>query len=334
MNTTQDMPGIQPHDVEDYVASTMHAPLALRPWPGANDLAPYLRQPYRYFEGELSGTQLLWLLVDGEPPTPKTVQKHVSALTRVWPAQPVVAFESLASYDRQRLIQHGVDFVVPGTQLYLPAMGIDFRARAKKARHLFDVVLRPSTQVLLLHLLEVEEGGPWTATEIAPVLGYTKMTMARAVAQLEDAQLIRVNRTGRANEFILAPAKREIWDVAQSRLLDPVVRRVLIHGGDFDAEPLAGLTALAGHTMLAEPRVPVHAIGLTRAGELDTHLDHDPTLPVTDDNDVEIEVWSYDPRVLSDGPTVDLLSLYLSLRDDVDERVQSALEQLLKGAGL
>jgi hypothetical protein len=191
--------------------------------------------------------------------------------------------------------------------------------------------------VLLLYLLEAEAGGPRTATELAPVLGYTKMTMARAVAQLEDAQLITVKRTGRANEFALAGTKRETWDAAQARLIDPVVRRVVIPHGGSGAEPYAGLTALANHTMLAEPRVPVRAIALTRAGELDTEdkqLDYDPTRLVTDDNEAEMEVWSYDPRALSKGPTVDPLSLYISLREGTDERVRAALEQLLEEAGL
>jgi hypothetical protein len=49
-----------------------------------------------------------------------------------------------------------------------------------------------------------------------------------------------------------------------------------------------------------------------------------------EDNEVEIEVWSYDPRVLLDGPTVDRLSLFLSLRDDPDERVQQALQEMMR----
>ncbi|MEI8121955.1 MAG: hypothetical protein WCI20_07870 [bacterium] len=38
----------------------------------------------------------------------------------------------------------------------------------------------------------------------------------------------------------------------------------------------------------------------------------------------------YRPEILSDGPTVDRLSLYLSLREEHDERVQSALKELLE----
>jgi len=44
----------------------------------------------------------------------------------------------------------------------------------------------------------------------------------------------------------------------------------------------------------------------------------------------KIEVWSCNPRLLADGHTVDPLSLYLSLRNSPDERVQQQLEQLVE----
>jgi hypothetical protein len=42
-----------------------------------------------------------------------------------------------------------------------------------------------------------------------------------------------------------------------------------------------------------------------------------------------VEVWRYDPRLLSKTETVDKLSLYLSLKDNEDERVQIELENLM-----
>jgi hypothetical protein len=43
-----------------------------------------------------------------------------------------------------------------------------------------------------------------------------------------------------------------------------------------------------------------------------------------------IEAWTYDPRLLAADGRVDALSLYLSLRDSPDERVQQQLESLLE----
>jgi hypothetical protein len=44
-----------------------------------------------------------------------------------------------------------------------------------------------------------------------------------------------------------------------------------------------------------------------------------------------LEIWAYDPLVLSAGDTVDPLSLFLSMRDSPDERIQQQLRILLEG---
>ena len=43
-----------------------------------------------------------------------------------------------------------------------------------------------------------------------------------------------------------------------------------------------------------------------------------------------VEVWKYDPRILAEDGKVDMLSLYLSLRDTEDERVHKEVNQLIK----
>ena len=43
-----------------------------------------------------------------------------------------------------------------------------------------------------------------------------------------------------------------------------------------------------------------------------------------------VELWRYDPRKLTDGEYVDRISLALALRNDRDERVEEALEEMLK----
>lgn len=334
MKTRDDTRGVHKGDVERYVTSTLHVPLALVPWPGDSTLPPYLRQKYRFYEDALFGTPVLWAFAEDPDLTPKQLGKHAAALGEWWPGGIVFAFGHLASYDRQRLIQYGTNFVVPGTQLYLPYLGVDFRSRTPRARRLFDTVLRPSAQVLLLHLLASEEDEPRTAAEIAPVLDYSKMTMARAVSQLEEAQLIEVARTGRGNDFRLAGPRSDIWQAAQDRLISPVARRQRVPFGWEGSEPYAGLTALAEYTMLAAPAVPVRAVSHVRFGALQAPPEdggREHALEAREEDEVNIEVWIYEPKVLVDGPVVDRLSLYLSLRDDPDERVQGALEDLLQG---
>jgi hypothetical protein len=45
---------------------------------------------------------------------------------------------------------------------------------------------------------------------------------------------------------------------------------------------------------------------------------------------VEIEVWRYNPAIFAKNETADRISLYLSLRDDKNERVQKALQEMME----
>jgi hypothetical protein len=45
---------------------------------------------------------------------------------------------------------------------------------------------------------------------------------------------------------------------------------------------------------------------------------------------VELELWRYAPDLFASHGRVDRLSLYLSLRETRDERVEAALEQMME----
>lgn len=46
---------------------------------------------------------------------------------------------------------------------------------------------------------------------------------------------------------------------------------------------------------------------------------------------VELQLWNYDPKLFSNKNHVDLMSLYAILKEETDERVGQALEEILRG---
>ena len=42
-----------------------------------------------------------------------------------------------------------------------------------------------------------------------------------------------------------------------------------------------------------------------------------------------LQIWKYNPCTLSSDKTVDILSLALSYKDDPDERIEEAVEEML-----
>ncbi len=84
-------------------------------------------------------------------------------------------------------------------------------------------------------------------------------------------------------------------------------------------------TALSEKTMLNPSRVVTYAI---------SEKDYDKTL-LTDeliepDKQVRLELWAYSPKQFSEDNSADDISLVLSFTDTNDERIEEAVDELLK----
>lgn len=317
-------------NLEAYLRDTLHTPVRIDRWPEAARLPAYLTRQYDFFDVTVGNVRVLFLLSADEP-VPSAAKKHELALQQHWTGPVAFAFERITPRTRQRMISEGLSFVVPDNQIYLPALGMNLRERYQARLQTTDR-LRPSAQVLFLYLLANRSSGSSTPSGVARRLGYTAMAMGQAVNQLEDAKLVHVRKEGRERLFELAGHPAGLWHQAQPLLVSPVGRRRYLVGVTPVARKglEAGLSALATYSALAEPTVPVVALDRVTANSLlDARGVHE--LPSVAEADLEVQVWTYRPGVLSEGPAVDRLSLYLSLRDDANERVQSALDEMMRG---
>jgi len=118
--------------------------------------------------------------------------------------------------------------------------------------------------------------------------------------------------------------RRDLFERARPYLLNPVRKKIYVECGELPPDlPLSGYSALSELTMLSAPATETVAFW-GKVGELagtDTLVDNT--------EQVEIEVWYYNPTLLSKCPkVVDVLSLVASLPLD-DERVEQAIYGLL-----
>jgi hypothetical protein len=225
---------------------------------------------------------------------------------------------------RKQLIDQKVPFIVPGNQVYLPMLGIDLREHFRRVKGAPER-LGPATQAAFLYMLHRSKSSAFSPQEMAVALGYTSMTLSRAFDELESTGIGRISIRGRPRLMELDSPPRDQWEKALPFLRSPVARRVLLAlPNNIVNAPAAGLTALASYTDLSKPKLPVIALSSTEWQPFRNET-------AADSPTVEVEVWSYTPKAVIDGPVVDRLSLYLSLRGTTDERVEMALEDLLKG---
>jgi DNA-binding MarR family transcriptional regulator len=317
-------------DLEDFLRGMLGKARSLRPWDGARRVPAFVRGRYVLMSGEVLSRPVVFVFdPEGEEPAPSMLRKHLDSLKRVTDDSVIYVRGTMSAYSRRRLIGEGIAFIVPGRQVFLPDMGIDLRERfdrPKPSRERF----RPATQVVLLWALLRRKDGLSGGRAVARTLGFAPMTLSRAMDEIEAAGLAARVESGRERAMRWTGTRREVWERAQERLADPVQARHLVrHEQGALPGPLAGISALAACTMLGEPDTPVCAMhGARWAAYRNEHGAEDA--PFREPGVIEVEVWAYDPALLGTGDRVDPLSLYLSLRNDPDERVEMALEGMME----
>lgn len=319
-------------DLQEYLSGALSISVSAEVWQGAGGLPPYLREPYEYYRGEILGMPcLLMIAAGGVAATPAALGKHVDAVRQHWSGPVVYVSATISPYCRKRLIEQHVPFVVPGKQMYLPPLGLDLREHFA-ARHAAPVALSPAAQVVMLYALLNDLEPVVTPTALSSLLGYTRMTMSRAFDELETSGLADVTFEGRLRVLRFEEPRAALWTRARPLMRSPVKSRLTV--APRPEPPLArdaGLTALAAYGMLAAPPLPTCAVSATEWNAIrDQHSLVETDLAEAHPHACELQIWSYSPSLLSRERVVDPLSLFLSLQDDPDERVEMALQHLIE----
>ena len=313
--------------IRSYIQQVLGSQVHMGDWRGANRLPANLTARYRFILMVLMGQELLLMIDEApEPEPPAVIKKHTDKVRAKWPEPIVYVRDQVTAYNRKRLIEQRVPFIVPGNQMYLPELGLDlrehFRSPPPPKRQ-----FRPATQAALISVLLDRSQSELTAAGLAPLLGYSTMTLSRAFDELEAVGLAESSAVGRERVLRLRSRRKETWDQAQPWLTDPVKSRhfVAVRSDGLRAGP----EALAILTMLGDPRFPVIAISEKQWRSF-RRSHPDTERPDREDARYEIEVWKYEPREFDRPGVVEPLSLYLSLRQTRNERVEQALDELME----
>ena len=318
--------------LKEYVHDTLGITLALQPWDSSQRLPFFLLERYSYYCTRLYGLNLLLMTDKGtEGQSPAMIRKHMEAVHEKSGYEVVYVHHLVSAYNRKRLIEQGVPFIIPGNQMYCPMLAIDLREHFRQKRQNVRK-FSPATQAMLLNWFyshHFAEERRTTPTEMARTLGYSKMTMSRAFKEVDAVLASTGVNTQNSMGINHAIQDQDLWLRLQPLFRSPVKQRRYLLEDQFNITPRwrAGLTALANYTMLAEPTRAIYAIS-PEEWKLLKQKKGLMLLDSTDPQAVEVEVWSYAPSLFGRNHTVDPLSLLLSLQGSSDERIESALEEL------
>ena len=283
-------------DFKRYLKETLDIDITPQPWPATGNLPIFLREAYTFFEVHILGKPYLVMAAkDKTGQTPATIHKHMLQVRKKWPYEVIYGQQKVTAYNRKRLIQHKIPFVVPMNQLYLPFLGIDLREHFKNIRET-EANFSPATQVVVLYYMSQKGQLRLTPKTLADVLGYSIMTMTRALDELDGAGIGTIAMEGRERVLRFDPDKRQVWKTALERMRSPVQKKMCVKFSSIKPFGVkAGMSALAQYSNLAEPPNPVLAVALNqwkkaKASKALTVLD------MVESNACQLEIWRYSPK--------------------------------------
>jgi hypothetical protein len=315
----------------DYWNDLTGEPVNLTPR-GDSSLPLYLRHRYGIYGASFLGKELV-LAVENDPKESFSVgeyERHASILREKLGEGVVFVISSLPSSARAPMIQRRIPFVVPKSQTFLPSIWIDLRDRQPMPRHSERKKFTPAAQCLLLFHLQRKPLNATPLQKIAKTIGYSPIMITKVKIELEAAGLCEAVKAGKAVVLEFKYERKGLWEKAHPFLFGPVRRQHWVQWDQPGAPALlAGISALSKKTMISSDRLQSFALDHRKYLQLlEKGAFHGCRGP--EEATVRIESWAYDPALLSNGECVDELSLYLSLADSTDERVQQQVEKLLQ----
>jgi len=317
---------------ETYVNEVLGVDFGLTPVADCDRLPFFLTDRYRFLQAMVFATPCIFMAVQARDlETPAAIARHWSQ-ARLALGGGIVAIltDALSVHDRRRLIARRIPFIVPGNQLFMPDLAVDLRENFRVPSKSVGDRLTPAAQVLVLATILGQTFDGLSASRLARRFDYSPMSIGRVFDELETFELAQIRDVGRERLIDFAGRGRRLWDQARDLLQSPVrTSRLIVRPPTTIIAPIAGETALAHYTNLSDPRRQTRAVAAKDWKALSQHFEFARHNRVDEDG-LKIESWSYDPALLSQDPAVDRLSLYLSLEDRRDERIDQAAEALLE----
>jgi DNA-binding MarR family transcriptional regulator len=314
--------------LERYLGATLHARIDVTCHDHTGHLPSFLVQRYKICQSRIGGRHCVFLIAEQDMATPSEIAKHVNLVRKEEDAIVIFVIPAMSVHNRNRLIKHGIPFIVPGNQLYIPELAMDLREHFRANRIRRTEGLSPVAQAVLFHSILKSHQHATTPTQLSEHLHYSPMSIGRAFDDLTAAGFAKSTKLGKERHIEFKEERRDLFDKALPHLRSPVQARKFVRDGHM-AFPLkkAGESALAVLTELSWPLTPIYAVASRdwkivseRCGFIET---------VRNEAELIIETWTYDPRIFAHEETVDPLSLHVQFHKHEDPRIQIAADELL-----
>lgn len=291
-------------------------------WDKKQALPLYVAGNYEIDEAIVSNNRFIVMSPIGDLPTLPAMKKHIEKIQKIDDVPVAFYLKNLSDFRRKGMLESNIPFMTE-KQVFLPFIGTLLMEEKNNA--LYKEKFMFSTQQLFLMYLYNRQNKLYVAN-VGKKLPYSAMTLSRAVKQLEASDLFLVYKDG-VNKVIESKYdRRELFERAKPFLLDPVRKYGYIEKSRIDENMvLASESALAKNSMLNPSKLITYAIDEQKMdiNQMENEL-------VDPNKQIRLELWGYDPKLFSDDNVADGLSVTLSLREIVDERIEEAIDECIE----
>jgi DNA-binding MarR family transcriptional regulator len=289
----------------------------------SKDYPNYIVARYRIQKISINDLKMFFIYPKTELESITTLEKHINKIKEYENIPVVLILDKISYRQKEYLIKERISFIVEGKQIYLPFMAIYLQERCDALKQVNDNIL-PSAQLLLLYFI-YKGNKNLSTSQAARDLNLTPTSLSRASRQLESMNLIKTKKVG-VNKILYSELTPEaLYNSAKGILINPIKRTVYISNDKIDSTlMISGYSALSKYSMLNETDIKYYASNnITKWSKISTNNLYDSNAQVA------LQLFSYDSSILSNNNIVDKLSLALSLKDDTDERVEQAVNEML-----
>lgn len=308
--------------LRDYVSSIVGSQISITHLPSneRKRLPLVITGAFELLTGNIWEIPIIYLVEKNEGEhTPQQIEKLIAIVKRLAGRDSVYVTSNIASYNQQRLAKRHVNFIVVGRQMFVPSLLLDIKRPVHRDTDIAENIA-PFTQLLLLYHLEKEKMDGLSAMDISKKFDVSYATANRAFRWFSEKNLANTEGSKEHKITFLFEGK-QLWAKALPFLASPI-SKVAITDKLPTTALTSGINALAEYTMINHEDKRRYAISKNEYKHISKNANNQY-------GDIEIEIWKYAPHILCKNDTVDKLSLYLSLKDSQDERVQIELEHLI-----
>lgn len=265
-----------------------------------------------------------------------TLKKQLKMIEKICGLVAVANLERITALQRTNLIESSIAFVSGKGQVFIPSWGSYFETKILNPPKVSPFMTVAAQLVyLFLYYQSAKKTTRVNQTQLAQVLRISKPTCTRAIQVLHSLKLVSVSGEKTANWISLAGDSISSLNAAFPKMNSPVHKNVYLKKLPSNlAYKLSGLKALSARSLLSV--LPSDA-GYAISREEAKRIERDIIIDEQDFHDfggVAVEIWNYDPFLLSKSEFVDDISLLLDLDKHYDERVQNELDKIRQDYGI